>query len=71
MAEPRITYVTSKSTVGHVFLILCPSNALVLEQVNDGKDVVRIRVEVIRVVAKVVATDGGNVIRLAGMLCEP
>lgn len=68
VAGPCVTYVTSESTIGHILLIFGPSDALVLEQVNDGEDVVGVGVKVIRVIAKVVAANSGNVIRLAGML---
>ena len=56
-----------KACIGQVFLIFGPADSLVFKQVDDGRHVLRDRVEVVIVHAEVVAADAGNVVGLAWM----
>lgn len=53
-----------EARVGHVFLVVRPGDAAVLQQVNDGRDVARRPDKVVVFHAKVVAGNGGHVVGL-------
>lgn len=52
---------------GLVFLVVAPRDALVLEKIDDGGDVLVHLTEVIVLHAEVIAPDSGDVVRLRGM----
>lgn len=56
-----------ETRVGHVLLVKTPRDTVVLEQVNDSRDIARVAVEVIVLHAKVVTSDGGHVVGLRRM----
>lgn len=64
LVDPRHTLETA---VGLVFLVLGPRDALVLEEVNDGRHVGDDLVKVVVLHAKVITTDGGDVVGLTGV----
>lgn len=55
------------STVWQVLLVDTPADLLVLEQIDDGGDILRHSDEWVAVQAEVVTADGGHVVGLTGM----
>jgi hypothetical protein len=64
LVNPREPLVAS---VWHIFLIDGPADSLFLEEVNDCRNILRNGLKRVSVEAKVVSTDGGDIVWLRGM----